>query len=349
MRVNNIIGSHTNFKRLLNNRFLLKNLEYISEHGSSFTAMTSLFMSLTARPLAIKLTPDTEKENKQYAIANSIGSGIIKFGMIEAVALPVENAMNNIDKNPSRFLKPATIKNLTGNAPMLLESKSYKLGAQILKLSAGFITAIPKSVLTVALIPVIMDKFFNIRVQKPDKKETVPDKDATKNKDKNITFNGNFTDKISSQIGKMFNNKRIQSFLQKFENDEANIAKHMTAATDILLAASSVVMTNHSKDIKENRKKALDYNFVVSTAATLILGYGIDKFVKDKTAGILEKFKQANIGDVKLHKYIDGINILRPALVFAGIYYGILPIASTYLAEKIDKFTARKDTAAKNS
>lgn len=349
MRVNNIIGSHTNFKRLLNNRFLLKNLEYISEHGSSFTAMTSLFMSLTARPLAIKLTPDTEKENKQYAIANSIGSGIIKFGMIEAVALPVENAMNNIDKNPSRFLKPATIKNLTGEAPMLLESKSYKLGAQILKLSAGFITAIPKSILTVALIPVIMDKFFNIRVQKPDKKETVPDKEATPNKDKNITFNGNFTDKLSSQIGKMFNNKRIQAFLQKFENDEANIAKHMTAATDILLAASSVVMTNHSKDIKENRKKALDYNFVVSTAATLILGYGIDKFVKDKTAGILEKFKQANIGDVKLHKYIDGINILRPALVFAGIYYGILPIASTYLAEKIDKFTARKDTAAKNS
>lgn len=340
MRVNNIRSSNTNFKGALNNRFLLKNLEYISEHGSSFTAMTSLFMSLTARPLAIKLTPDTEKENKQYAIANSIGSGIIKFGMIEAIALPIESAMNNIDRNPSKFLKPDTIKNLTGNAPMLLESKSYKLGAQILKLSAGFITAIPKSVLTVALIPVIMDKFFNIRVKQQQEQ---------KPESKNVAFKGNVTDGISKQIAKLFNNKHIQSFLQKFENDEANIAKHMTAATDILLAGASVVTTNHSKKIKENRKKALDYNFVVSTAATLILGYGIDNFVKSKTAGFVEKFKQANIGDVKLHKYIDGINILRPAFVFAGIYYGILPVISTYMAEKIDKFTARKDNAAKDA
>ena len=34
---------------------------------------------------------------------------------------------------------------------------------------------------------------------------------------------------------------------------------------------------------------------------------------------------------------IEGINIVRPALIFAAIYYGFLPMISTYLAEKIDK------------
>ena len=51
----------------------------------------------------------------------------------------------------------------------------------------------------------------------------------------------------------------------------------------------------------------------------------------------VEKFKVLNINDPKVMKYIEGINILRPAIIFAGIYYGILPIFSTYLSEKIDK------------
>ena len=72
--------------KLLKNKRVLKCLEKISEHGTSFSAGTSLLLSLTLRPISIFSTPDTEKENKQYAAANSICSGLIKFGMVEAVA-----------------------------------------------------------------------------------------------------------------------------------------------------------------------------------------------------------------------------------------------------------------------
>ena len=146
--------------RILKNKTLLKGLEKISDHGTTFTASTSLLMSLTVRPLAIFSTPDTEKENKQYAAANSICSGLIKFGMVEAIALPIETAVKKINQNPKRFLNSKTIHNLSNNTEGLAKSRSYNLITQIIKLSAGFITAIPKSILTIALIPVLMDKMF---------------------------------------------------------------------------------------------------------------------------------------------------------------------------------------------
>ena len=139
-------------QRILNNRFVLKGLEKISEHGTSFLAGASLLMSTTLRPAAISLTPDTEKENKQYAMANSISSGLMKFAIIESVALPVESAIKRIDKNPSKYLKNKTIKNIS--------PKAYKLITQTIKLTTGLVTAIPKSMLTVALIPILMDKIF---------------------------------------------------------------------------------------------------------------------------------------------------------------------------------------------
>lgn len=327
--------------RLLKNKNVLKGLEKISEHGTSFTAGTSLLMSLTLRPLAILSTPDTEKENKQYAVANSIGSGLIKFALVEAVALPVEYAVKNIDKNPSKYLNTETIKNLEKNSTELAKSRSYKLITQIMKLGTGFLTALPKSMLTIALIPIIMDKLFSRKAKKPaGENPTVQPLQPAKG----LNFTGNLSKKISKQLGKIINKKSVQNFATKYETKDKDIAKHISASTDILLTASFAYQTNNSEKIKENRKKALIYNNVISTAITLVGGYGIDNIIKNKTGKFIEKFKQINATDPKLHKYIEGINILRPALIFAAIYYGILPIFSTYTAEKVDKFIQKHNS-----
>lgn len=329
MQIHSISRNSTKFTGLLNNKFLLKGLEKVSEHGTSFAAGTSLVMSLGVRPLAIISTPDVEKENKQYACANSICSGLIKFGIIEAVALPIENAVKNIDKNPEKYLKPETVKTLQSSGK-LIESKSYKLGTQIMKLGTGFVTAIPKSMLTIAFIPIIMDKLFNIR-----KNKISTDKNK---KDKNVPFTGNLNRSISKGLAKILDNKKFQNFVVKHKNEEKNIAKHITAGTDILLTSSFAYQTNRSQKIKENRKKALIYNNVISTVITLAGGYGIDNVIKKKSEKFIEKFSEVNKGNPKLHKYIEGINIVRPALIFAGIYYAVLPMFSTYMAEKTDKY-----------
>ena len=325
--------------RILKNKHVLKGLEKISEHGTTFAAGTSLFMSLTIRPLAIFATPDTEKENKQYAAANSICSGLIKFGMVEAIALPIELAVKNIDKNPEKFLKSQTIKNLA-NGKELANSRSYKLLTQILKLSSGFITAIPKSMLTIALIPLIMDKLFGVGVNR--KANINNEKDSQKPQNKDVHFTGRVTEKLSKGIGKLLDNEKVQKFANKFQTNDKDIAKHITAGTDLLLTGSFAYQTSKSNNIKENRKKALIYNNFIATAITLGGGYTVDRIIKNKTEKFVDKFKTLNAADPKLHKYIEGIHILRPALIFAAIYYGILPIFSTYTAEKVDKFIEKK-------
>lgn len=335
MRIQNSSRNNQNFTGLLNNRMLLRGLEKISEHGTSFSAGTSLVMSLTMRPLAIFSTPDVEKENKQYACANSICSGLVKFAMVEAIALPIENAVKNIDKKPEKFLKPQTIKNLQDISKQLPESKNYKFATQLLKLGTGFVTAVPKSMLTIAFIPIIMDKIFHYKKNEDKISKAKPSENS-------LSFTGNYSEKLSSKLAKLLNNKKIQDFVKKHSNKNEDIAKHITAATDILLTSSFALQTQKSDNISEHRKKALIYNNVISTGITLVGGYGVDRIIKKKTNGFIEKFSQINKADPKLHKYIEGINILRPAIIFAAIYYGLLPIFSTYLAEKIDKYCTPK-------
>ncbi len=313
-------------QKILKNKIFLKGLEKISDHGTSFFAATSLIMSSSVRPLAITLTPDTEKENKQYAIANSISSGIIKFGIVESIALPLELIIKKINKNPEEYLKPKTLERLSPRA--------YELITQTLKLGVGFITAIPKSILTVALIPIIMDSLFKKSLKLSSEKEK---QIQTSNSPKDIKFTG-----LTSAVGKVIDNNKVQNLAIKYQNQDKDIAKHITAMTDVLLTSTSVIQTNRSKDIKENRKKALNYNNIISTGVTLAGGYTIDKIIKSKTKSFIENFKKLHSNDPNLTKYVEGINILRPALIFAFIYYAILPIFSTYMAEKIDKFVNKK-------
>lgn len=335
MQVNRIAN------KILTNKTILKGLETISEHGTSFAAGASLVMSLGVRTFSIYNTPDVKKENKFYAMANSICSGLVKFAMVEAVAIPVENAVSRIDKNSSKYLTQTTLKNFSS------DTKSYKFLTQIIKLSTGLLTAVPKSILTIALIPFIMNKIFKYNPLEELKKAT--EKFPYKNEAskflinnnshfKEPVFTGSIGEKLTKGISKIINNKRIQQIAKKYEMEDEDIYKHITALTDILLTSASVWQTNKSDNIKENCKRVLNYNNIINTAITIMTGYWLDGRIKNHTNGIIENFKQANINNPKLSKYIEGINILRPTIIFAFIYYALLPIFSTYTSEKLDKY-----------
>jgi len=157
-------------------------------------------------------------------------------------------------------------------------------------------------------------------------------------KAKEPAFTGRIGDKLSSGISKIINNKKVQKLAQKYEMEDEDIYKHITAMTDVLLTSASVWQTNKSDSIKESCKRVLNYNNIINTAITVIAGYWVDNRVKNHTGKTMEKFKEANKLNPKLPKYIEGINILRPAIIFAFIYYAIVPIISTYTSEKLDKF-----------
>lgn len=339
---NNIATSRNNisFKGLMTNRFVLKSLEKVSEHGATFSAGLCTIMPLTVRPIAIMATPNVEKENKLYACANSICSGLAKFGIIAAISLPIEYAVKRIDKNPQKFLNANVIKNWSSQNGDIINSKAYKVASQMIKLSSSFLTAIPKSMITIALIPLIMGKLFN---HKFSKNALNPEDE---NKSTKPTFTGGIGENLSKGIGKLLNkmlsNQTFKTFITKNQNAEKDIAKHISASTDVLLSGTFAYQTHNSKKIKEDRKKTLIYNNVISTAITLLGGYSIDKLIKDKTDKFVQEFSNLHKNNPKLSKYVQGIHIVRPALIFAGIYYIILPMISTYLAEKIDKITTNK-------
>ena len=67
MRINRTDKNNIAFTSWMNNKVVLKGLEKISDHGTSFAATTSLVMALGVRPLAIFATPNVERENKEYA------------------------------------------------------------------------------------------------------------------------------------------------------------------------------------------------------------------------------------------------------------------------------------------
>jgi len=331
------------FKGLMTNKHILNGLEHIADHGTTFVAAATLVMAAGVRPFVTAHAPGVDKENREYSAANSIASGVIKFAMTEAVALPVENAVKEIDNAPEKYLKEKTVKTLKGTAEKITDSEKYNIITQTLKLGAGLVTAIPKSMLTIAILPFIMDLLF----LKPKKEKQNNFDGFIKNacpeifgdigqSSGQISFKG--SDIAAKGIAKIIDSKTLQNIVTKHNFSTKNIARNMSMATDILLTASFVRRTQKSKKIKEDGKKPLIYNNILSTGISLTAGYAADKIVQNGTKNFIDKFSLANKGNPKLDKYIQGINIVRPTLIFAGIYYGILPLFTTYIADKTDKF-----------
>lgn len=314
---------------------LKKGLEFAADKGALFSAGTSLALATVARPIAIYSTPKTDKENKKLACAKSIASSAIGFGLMLGASLPISNSIKKIDKNPDKYLKSSTIKNLKESSKPLTSSKGYQFITQIFKLGVGTAFAIPKAIITCAMIPAIMGTVF---VHK--KKSNTPTKeDIVIKETKPINKNSlNFTGRISKEpltkgISEIINNKNAQNFVKKYK--DTNYAMHLTALTDTLATGTFMAQTAKSDKIEESRKKPLIYNSAISTGLSIGSTYVLDKALEKPTEKFIEKFKEANKNSKKLDKYVEGIKIAKPVLLMGTIYYCAIPIISTFFAERI--------------
>ncbi len=287
------------------NRILKKGLEFASDRSALFVGSVSLVLSTIARPIAIMSTPNTDKENKKYACARSLASSAIGYGLMLGVSLPVSNAIKKINDNPSKYLKSATVKHLS-------TPKKLNFATQLFNLGAGFLIAMPKSVLTCILIPPFMSKVF------------------PKKKDKDISFTGN----LSKSIGKLIDTKTVQKLTDKFHN--TNFEQHIMCMVDAFAAGVFITQTAKSKKIEQERKKALIYNTGISTGLCIGASYILNSLLKKPTEKFIKNFREANKNSPKLEKYTAGIRVAKPALILGGIYYIIIPFISTFLADRFD-------------
>lgn len=321
-------NSNVSFKGFYQNRLLKKGLEFASSNGALFVAGTSLALSAVVRPIAILSTPKTDKENKKVACAKSMSSSFAGYLLTGAISVPIANAIEKIDKAPKRYLSTQSIQNLKGDTASLVNSKAYKFATQLFKLGSGAVVAFPKAFLTCAFLPFFLSKLFKKNNQEDELKNE---------QQKNMSFRGNpkTSDFLAKKIGKVINTSFIQKFADKFK--DTNFPMHFNIMTDILSTGLFVNWTNKNKNIAENRKRALIYNSLISTGLCVLGGYVLDKVLEKPTEKFIKKFSQANKNSKKLDKYIEGIKIVKPALILGGIYYVVIPVISTFFAERVGK------------
>lgn len=315
---------------IYNSKILKKGLEFAADNGSLFVASASLALSTVARPLVIMGTPDTDKENKKYACAKSLASSAVGYLLMLGASLPVSKAIKNIDKTPSKYLKNSTIDALKAGEKTLAKSKRYSFATQLFKLGLGFVIAVPKSIMTCALIPPFMSKIFHKQDEKKTKQQ--------------VSFTGLYNigvESLSKRFGKIIDTKPVQRMAEKFHN--TNFEQHIISLTDILATGAFIHQTAKSKGIEEKRKKALMYNAAISTGLCIAGGYALNSLLEKPTEKFIQKFSEVNKNSPKLDKYIEGIKVVKPALILGGIYYIAIPIISTFLADKFDRKNLMKE------
>lgn len=325
--------------------FVKKALKFANNNPAVLSATTSLLFAGIVRPFAIMMTPNTEKENKKHAVAKSISSKVSDFIITTAIATPFAKAIENIDNNPKKFLKEETIKNLQGDSKTLIASKDYRLATQLFKLGLGLFIVAPKQYLTTKFISPILKSVFPEKKEKKDgtqinfknfpKTYAKINQEKTLKQNNKLSFKGSLTDKISSDIGKILDKDGIQNFSKKFSNTKFEM--HLINLTDILSTFAFVQLLKKNKKIKEEKKKPLIYNSIISASLSIVGLYGVDKLTQKPTQKFIEKFKEINKNSPDLDKYVNGIKVLKPVLILAGLYYTIIPVIATYASDKIDK------------
>lgn len=332
MKVNSYNKNNISFNGFWNSKVVKKGLEFASDNGALFAASTTLALSAGIRPLAILATPKTDEKNKKIACAKSIISGLLEFALTLAISAPIAKAFKTIDTNPNKYLKKESIEILKNGANSLKESKAYSLATQLFKLGLGFAVVLPKAILTSLGIPVILDNLLS------SQKNTENIKENSSNNE--INFQGKNNDKLAKELGKILDSKKLQKFANKYQ--DSNFPMHIFALKDVLATGAFVYQAGLNKKINDEQKPFLIKNSLISTALSIISSYTIDKITEKPAQKLVDKIISQNKNDLKLAKYIEGFKIIKPIFILAVVYYTIIPILSTYIAERLGKNDAKQ-------
>ena len=310
------------FKSLYTSNAVKKTLVFAAENGALF-ASGAMVAGSFVRPLSIWAAPNTERENRKLASIKSIISSLLSFGLMLCVTTPIANSIKKIDRNPQKYLTKESIDLYKKECEKLEESKSYAFATQMFKLGIGTIATIPKSIITAASIPYVLDLFKN-------KKE-----ENSINCQKEINFKGKKTNGLTGIISKILNKKDFKNFSDKYKN--TNFPMHIAAITDTLATGAFIWQNNKNNSIDKKHRTVLNYNSAISTFFSIASSYIVDKFLDKPTQKFIQKYKKVNANDKNLEKQVQGIKIIKPMLIMGTIYYCLIPFISTIIAEKTSK------------
>ena len=109
--------------------------------------------------------------------------------------------------------------------------------------------------------------------------------------------------------------KEVKKDLKKWGGDKIDLGQYAYANAD------KFIMRN-----TDTNKKTEDF-----TRLILSIPYTEEYYFGGFNSRFREEFTP------KLDKYIEGIKIAKPILILGTVYYTLIPIVSTFLADRIDK------------
>lgn len=175
-----------------------------------FSALFSLILTGIFRPASIMVLPGQKKnkDDKKYAAAHSVASGVIGYCISLLIFAPLGHAIKSIGNNPEKYLGKKITDDYLGNSGKefldkikdklakeyqsvekqtsefekfkinrLKASGNFNLAKKIINMFPEVVLAPPKAILTIALIPPILKYIFGWE----KKKQNVSNKDTNNN------------------------------------------------------------------------------------------------------------------------------------------------------------------------
>lgn len=163
--------------KILNSKAFGSVLEYAEAHPISCNALFSLVLAGMLRPATILALPgdDKSKDDKIIAAAHSVASGIIGFISATIVMSPFDAAMKKVKNDPAKYLGDKAASYLGDlKAKGLAKTAKFKNVETLMKMGPDILIGIPRSIITIALIPPILKYVFGIEKKTKDAKTALP-------------------------------------------------------------------------------------------------------------------------------------------------------------------------------
>lgn len=135
------------------------------KNNVAFSAAFALLLTCLVRPASIMALPGGKKnkDDKKYASAHSIASGIIGYIISTAVSTPLAKAVKKVLENPVEYAP------LRNGAYFEASKKASEVADAWLLRSVDVLMAVPKGIITIALIPIILKYVFGWEKKNPNK------------------------------------------------------------------------------------------------------------------------------------------------------------------------------------
>lgn len=179
-------------------------LKMANNSQAVFSAVFALGLTCILRPASIMALPGDKKnaDDKKYAAAHSISSGVIAYLISLAIFSPIAKALQKIEKHPNFFLgdkvkkgHPNIYKNFK-KLEYLKDGEMFKSVTTYVNMIPETILAAPRAVVTIALIPPILKYVFgyqkkskNNNIQSPLNNEALLNFKSNSNADKKVFQN----------------------------------------------------------------------------------------------------------------------------------------------------------------